>query len=255
MNSILRSLKYFLFPIVAIFLSSCGPTRCDDISGDECLQVLFVGNSYTFVNDLPNTFANLARSGGHTVEVAMLAEGGATFVDHLSSTQFSSTLTSSTWDYVVLQEQSQIPSIDTFRTQSMYPAARELVQQIRATSAQPIFFETWAHRGGFPENGLFTYEGMQYEINQGYKRIAGELKVPLAPVGLAWFRALQANPGLQLWQDDGSHPSEQGTYLAACVFYVTFFKESPVGLSYRGNLSEEVVLQLQEAANGVLVNP
>ncbi len=137
----------------------------------------------------------------------------------------------------------------------MYPAARGLVQQIRATSAQPIFFETWAHRGGFPENGLFTYEGMQYEINQGYMRIASELDVRLAPVGLAWFRALQANPNLQLWQEDGSHPSEQGTYLAACVFYVTFFNESPVGLNYRGNLSEEVALQLQEAANSVLVNP
>ena len=137
----------------------------------------------------------------------------------------------------------------------MYPAARGLVQQIRATSAQPIFFETWAHRGGFPENGLSNYEAMQYEINRGYMRIASELDVRLAPVGLAWFRALRVNPNLQLWQEDGSHPSEQGTYLAACVFYVTLFNESPVGLSYRGNLSEEVAGQLQEASNSVLVNP
>lgn len=255
MDRIQRSLQYFLFLIVIGSLSSCAPTRCDDISGDECLRILFVGNSYTFTNDLPNTFANLARSGGHPVEVAMLAEGGVGFVEHLSSPQFSSTLTSSAWDYVVLQEQSQIPSIKASRTQSMYPAARELVRQIRSASAEPIFFETWAHRGGFPENGLFTYEGMQYEINQGYKQIASELNVRLGPVGLAWFRALQANPDLQLWLEDGSHPSEQGTYLAACVFYATFYKESPVGLSYRGNLLEEVVLQLQEAANSVLVDP
>ncbi|MBN8658574.1 MAG: hypothetical protein J0M11_22755 [Anaerolineae bacterium] len=255
MDKIQRALQYFLFLIVISSLSSCTPTRCDDVSGDECLRILFVGNSYTFTNDLPNTFANLARSSGHPVEVAMLAEGGVGFVEHLSSPQFSSTLTSSAWDYVVLQEQSQIPSIKASRTQSMYPAARELVRQIRSISAEPIFFETWAHRGGFPENGLFTYEGMQYEINQGYARIASELNVRLAPVGLAWFRALQANPDLQLWLEDGSHPAEQGTYLAACVFYVTFFKESPVGLSYRGNLSEEVALQLQEAANSVLIDP
>jgi len=51
------------------------------------------------------------------------------------------------------------------------------------------------------------------------------------------------------------HPSEQGTYLAACVFYVTIYKESPVGLNYRGNLSEEVATQLQEAAASILVNP
>lgn len=251
----MKQIKTLFLIFIALILSSCGPARCDDVSGDECLRILFVGNSYTFSNDLPNTFANLARSGGHVVEIAMLAEGGVGFVEHLNSAQFSATLTSSTWDYVVLQEQSQIPSIKASRTQSMYPAARELVQQIRATSAQPIFFETWAHRGGFPENGLSNYEAMQYEVNQGYMRIASELNVRLAPVGLAWFRALQSNPGLQLWQEDGSHPSEQGTYLAACVFYITLFNESPVGLSYRGNLSEEVALQLQEAANSVLVNP
>lgn len=245
--------RYLIACSFVFFLLSCGPVRCGN--DDDCLRILFVGNSYTYANDLPTMFSELARSGGHKVEVSIVAEGGFTLADHVNSAQFSEALTSNQWDYVVLQEQSQIPSIKASRTQSMYPAARELVQQIRATSAQPIFFETWAHRGGFPENGLPTYEGMQYEINQGYKQIASELGVRLAPVGLAWFRALQANPGLQLWQEDGSHPSEQGTYLAACVFYATFYKESPVGLSYRGNLSEEITLQLQEAANSVLVTP
>lgn len=245
--------RYLIACSFAFFLLSCGPVRCGN--DDDCLRILFVGNSYTYANDLPTMFSELARSGGHKVEVSIVAEGGFTLADHVNSAQFSEALPSNQWDYVVLQEQSQIPSIKASRTQSMYPSARELVQQIRATSAQPIFFETWAHRGGFPENGLFTYEGMQYEINQGYKQIASELGVRLAPVGLAWFRALQANPDLQLWQEDGSHPSEQGTYLAACVFYATFYKESPVGLSYRGNLSEEVALQLQEAANSVLVTP
>lgn len=245
--------RYLIVCFFVFFLIGCGPVRCG--SDDDCLRVLFVGNSYTYVNDLPTAFSELARSGGHKVEVSIVAEGGFSFEDHANSPKFTETLTVSQWDYVVLQEQSQIPSIKASRTQSMYPAARELVGQIRATSAEPIFFETWAHRSGFPENGLFTYESMQYEINQGYARIASELNVRLAPVGLAWFRAWQANPGLQLWQEDGSHPAEQGTYLAACVFYVTFFNESPVGLSYRGNLSEEVALQLQEAANSVLVDP
>jgi Domain of unknown function (DUF4886) len=245
--------RYLFACSFVFFLLSCGPIRCGN--DDDCLRVLFVGNSYTYVNDLPTMFSELSRSGGRKVEVSIVAEGGFSLADHVNSTNFAEALTSSQWDYVVLQEQSQIPSIEASRTQSMYPAARGLVQQIRATSAEPIFFETWAHRGGFPENGLSNYEAMQYEINQGYMRIASELDVRIAPVGLAWFRALQGNPNMQLWQEDGSHPSEQGTYLAACVFYVTLFNESPVGLSYRGNLSEEVALQLQEAANSILVNP
>ena len=100
-----------------------------------------------------------------------------------------------------------------------------------------------------------NYESMQYQIDQGYLRIARELNVPVVPVGVAWFRALNTHPNLQLWQEDGSHPSEQGTYLAACVFYVTLFKESPVGLSYRGNLTEEIASQLQTVAESILTNP
>ncbi|MBI3168031.1 MAG: hypothetical protein HYZ22_06105 [Chloroflexi bacterium] len=255
MKRVLKLLTRLFFLAVVLSLSGCAPIRCDDASGDECLRVLFVGNSYTYVNNLPNTFSELARSGGHQVEVGMIAEGGLTFADHAKSSQLSSALTSSQWDYVILQEQSQIPSVEYSRTHFMYPSARALVKQIRAHNATPIFFETWAHRNGYPENGMPDYESMQYETSQGYLRIARELNVPLARVGFAWFRALKMYPDLELWQEDGNHPSEQGTYLAACIFYVTLFHESPVGLEYRGNLSEEVAGQLQEAANSVLVNP
>lgn len=247
--------KFLVLFLVIFLLAGCGPVRCDDGSGDECLQVLFVGNSYTYVNDLPSTFSELARSGGHRVEVGTLAEGGFSLQDHVQSSKLGAELTSSSWNYVVLQEQSQIPTVEYSRTNFMYPAARTLVQQIRSSNAQPLFFETWGHRSGDPENGMPTYESMQYEINQGYLRIARELNVPVVQVGLAWSRAFEEDPNLQLWQEDGSHPSEQGTYLAACVFYVALFNESPLGLSYRGHLSEEAASQLQKAAERFLVGP
>lgn len=185
----------------------------------------------------------------------MVAAGGAHLSDFVSSSELSNLLETSQWDYVVLQEQSQLPSVEYWRVNEMYPAARTLVKEIRANNAQPIFFETWGRREGFPENGMPDFESMQYEIDMGYKRIGNELDVPIAHVGKAWFRALQVNPGLALWQEDGNHPSETGTYLAACVFYVTFFNESPIGLSYHGSITEETALQLQEAANTLLVNP
>jgi hypothetical protein len=250
-----KLIKYFSLLLVASLLLGCGPVQCGDNNGEECLRVLFIGNSYTYVNDLPGMFSELARSGGHQVEVGTIVEGGFALENHVEASQIGRTLTSSQWDYVVLQEQSQLPSVEYSRTNFMYPAVRILVKQIRSNHAQPLLFETWGHRYGYPENGMPSYESMQYEIDQGYLTIARELNVPVAQVGLAWFRALKNDPELQLWQEDGSHPSEQGTYLAACVFYVTLYKESPVGLNYRGNLSEEVATQLQEAAASILVNP
>jgi hypothetical protein len=61
-------------------------------------------------------------------------------------------------------------------------------------------------------------------------RIAKELNSMVAPVGVAWSYVLEQKPSLQVFHQDGSHPSPVGSYLASCVFYSVFFKRSPVGL-------------------------
>jgi hypothetical protein len=94
---------------------------------------------------------------------------------------------------------------------------------------------------------------MQQGLFDGYMSIVHELDTRVAPVGVAWAEAHKQNPQLNLWQDDGSHPAMQGTYLAACVFYATIFDESPEGLSYRSDLSKDEAQWLQKvAADAVL---
>ena len=228
---------------------------CDDPrSSDACTRVLFIGNSYTYVNDLPAMFAKLARAGGHKVETGMTAEGGWTLADHVNSPQTLDMLNSSKWDDVILQEQSQIPSVEQARRVGMYPAASSLVQSIVKVGARPIFFLTWAHLDGWPENGMPTYEDMQARINQGYLEVAGELNVPVAPVGVAWSAARSQYPDAALWQADGSHPSEQGTYLAACVFYAVIFQQRPEGLKYTAGLSKDIAQGLQTIAADTVLN-
>ncbi|MGD0879219.1 MAG: DUF4886 domain-containing protein [Anaerolineales bacterium] len=223
---------------------------------NPCLRVLFIGNSYTAVNDLPGMFATLSKAGGHSIQVGADAPGGFSLAQHLNSSDTLEALQSSKWDFVVLQEQSQIPAMEQTRSQEMFPAARALVQKVRQAGAQPIFFLTWAHRDGWPEDNLPDYEGMQLQINQGYMTIANELKTQVAPVGYAWLTVWLQDPKLDLWQADGSHPTEQGTYLAACVFYAVIFRQSPENNSYRAQLSASVAHYLQSvASNIVLSNP
>lgn len=236
----------------------CSPTKnCDQTQGaDECTRVLFIGNSYTFTNDLPGMFTKLAHAGGHLVETGMAAQGGWTLADHVNSPTTLNQITSSRWKYVVLQEQSEIPAIQQSRSTIMYPAARVLAGQIEGTNATPIFFLTWAHRDGWPDYGFQDYQTMQLQIDSGYLGIAQELSVPLAPVGYAWLLATGQNSQMDLWQADGSHPTEQGTYLAACVFYAVIFRQSPQGLSYQAGLSNETATFMQQiAATTVLDNP
>jgi hypothetical protein len=216
-------------------------------------RILFIGNSYTYSGDLPNTFRELARSGGHRVEVGMSAQGGWKLSDHVESPNTVEMLNAKKWDIVVLQEQSRIPADKQERMEQMYPAARTLVSEIREVGATPVFFITWGRRNAWPRFGLLGYQIMQSQVNEGYRAIAEELDAAVAPVGSAWRSAAIWHPELNLWQGDDSHPEKDGTYLAACVFYAVIFDESPEGLTYYAELSEDVASTLQTiAANTVL---
>ena len=250
--------RLILFCFLLFSLCGCSSSAgCMDAHGaNSCPRVLFIGNSYTSVNDLPGMFAALAKAGGHPIQTGMVAPGGWTLAEHLTSAQTLDMLQSSKWDFVVIQEQSEIPSVEQTRSQDMYPAAGALVQKIRQTGAQPIFFLTWAHRDGWPENNLPDYESMQLQINQGYMAIANQLFATVAPVGYAWLTAWLQDPQLDLWQADGSHPTEQGTYLAACVFYAVIFRQNPENNSYQAHLKPAVARYLQSvAASTVLSHP
>lgn len=254
MSPMRRTKLILIFLLAALIVSVAGCSSLQPCENDSnCTQVLFLGNSYTFVNDLPQMFASLAKAGGHRVEVDMAAEGGMTLADHAKSQTTVDKIKSSKWDFVVLQEQSQIPAVMEVRNAQMYPPARTLVSLIRENGAEPVFYMTWGYRNGWPDSGLTSYESMQQGLYDGYMSIVHELKTRVAPVGVAWAEAHKKNPQVNLWQDDGSHPAVQGTYLTVCVFYATIFGESPEGLSYRGDLSKDEAQWLQKiAADAVL---
>ncbi|MCB0764529.1 MAG: hypothetical protein KDB84_07475, partial [Flavobacteriales bacterium] len=74
-------------------------------------SVLFIGNSYTYVNDLPNTFRQLALSLGDTVVVGSSAPGGYTLFQHSTYAPTLAAIASRPWDYMVMQEQSQLGAL------------------------------------------------------------------------------------------------------------------------------------------------
>ncbi len=180
-------------------------------------RILFLGNSYIYCNELPTMLAQLAAAGGKEVDVHQVTAGGVTLEWHAQNEATLATLCE-TWDVVVLQEHSIRPIQDT---PQMFMAAAALQPMIASTGAQTVLFMTWA-RQHFPE--------MQAGLARVYTTLAQEIGARVAPVGLAWEAALAADPSLALYTEDKSHPTPLGSYLAACVFYATFFGESPVGL-------------------------
>lgn len=203
----------------------------DYFSADRPLKVLFIGNSYTYVNNLPDMLAGLAASAGTPMETKMIAEGGATLQDHWEKGLALKAIHETTWDYVILQEQSELGATYIVNgenritdPQYLYKYARLFDKEIKKSGAQTIFYSTWARRNS-PKTDQAT-------LNYAYMSIAGELKDKIAPVGIAWQEIRRKDPKLELYIEDKSHPKDAGTYIAACMFYAAIYGKSPVGLSH-----------------------
>lgn len=225
------------------------------------LNVLFLGNSYTQVNNLPSTLVNLAQDTLHSMRVESNTPGGCTFELHSQDATSLQKIRRGGWDYVVLQEQSQMPSIDYYRYSSMYPAAERLRDTIKKYNpcADIILYMTWGRRDGGQQcedygDGLYCsadfrdFDHMQDTMTSSYYELTQRLKCICAPAGESWRTAIHETE-MNLFSTDGSHPSQYGTYLTACVMYASIWKESPIGLNTAFEISEEEALTLQTIAH------
>ncbi len=217
-------------------------------SGKPELRILFIGNSYTFYNQLPGAFQALAESGGHITKTSMIAKGGYTLRRHSENPSVLDKIRRGNWDYVILQEQSVVPTVDYQYADYMVPAISIFEKVIRESGARPVLFMTWGRENGIEKYGHKNFHDMQEKLYAAYMEVGHEFQITVAPVGMAWKQVHEEHLEIDLWLEDGSHPSQTGTYLAACVFYCILFQENPVGLEYPKGIISEVAYILQESA-------
>ncbi len=223
-------------------------------------SVLFIGNSYTYVNDLPNTMRQLALSLGDTVNVASSAPGGYTFQLHSTYQPTLDAITSQPWDFVVMQEQSQLGALPVDVTTTEL-GALQLIADIEANyeCTYPVFYMTWGRQNGDSDNCasfpfMCTYDGMQQGLRDTYLYLATMNDAYVSPVGVAWKVVRDTHPLINLYQSDGSHPSVEGTYLAACVFYCTLFQESCMDATFISSLPADTAAILRSIASATVLN-
>jgi hypothetical protein len=176
-------------------------------------RILFIGNSYTSRNDLPRLLAQLAATGEppRRLYVQAIVAGGASLKRHWNAGLAQQALAKERWDYVVLQEQSTLPIKNPLRYRDN---VRLFAEQIARIGARIVLYLNWS-RQSVPET--------QHVLTRAVNDIAGEVNALIVPVGPAWQKAQRDFPHLRLYEDDGSHPTAAGSYLAACVFHVALF--------------------------------
>ncbi len=215
-------------------------------------RVLFVGNSYTRFHAMPlmvrAALQSLPRHPHAVVE--MVARPGWTLSHHLERGMAQQRIEHGRFTHVVLQGHSLGPLEDAG---GLRRAARELDRVTRGRGAQTVLYETWARREGAPEyarEGLpATPAQMQAQIAETYGSLARELDAPIAPAGRAFMLARAELPGVELYREDGSHPSEEGSYLVACTLAGVVSGEDPRTLSYRPwRISRRLAATLRDLA-------
>ncbi|HSI32635.1 MAG: SGNH/GDSL hydrolase family protein [Phycisphaerae bacterium] len=214
------------------------------------LNVLFIGNSYTFYNGgLGSIVQCMATKDGHRMQFTEVTKGGQTLEGHWKDGKALAQIRKGGWDVVVLQEHSTRPLT---APEKMQEFARLFHAEIRKVGARTVFYETWARKNK-PET--------QVGLCAAYETLARELGAAVAPAGRAWEAALRAQPALKLHVADMSHPTPAGSYLNACVMYSALFGGAPQDMpravrSVTGKslfeLAEPEAAMLQKAARDVL---
>jgi len=209
------------------------------------LRVLFIGNSLTYVNDLPATLAGVARAGGDTIRVEMVARPNYALIDHLTyHSGAEEAIRRGGWDVVVLQ---QGPTSLAVNRDSLILWTKMFDPMIRAVGARPALYMVWP-AADRPQD----FDAVRTSFQMAAQAVDGIF----LPAGEAWLDAWQRNTTLALYGPDGFHPSPLGTYLVALTIYEELTGHDARSLPPRAVVNgaalavpEQTVRLLQEAAH------
>ena len=266
-----RRIFAFLCTLVLVggLLAGCGGNNTEKTTGkaedtmlpkDKTYEILFIGNSYTFYNNMPTAyFATMAQAAGYQLNVQSITKGAYTlekFADPKDpfGTLVANALSGTTkFDFVILQEQSARPAINPG---AFYDGVRPLVERIREIGAQPVLYATWGRKDGSDtlEKHSMTSEEMTWKLASAYDAIAKELDIPVVHVGIA-FRELYTGTKLELYNADKSHPSHTGSYVAALSLFCSIFGADPADVPLSGPVEGEELTQVLDVVRTITTTP
>ena len=184
------------------------------------MKVLFIGNSHTFYNDMPQIFKNICDEKGKDVQVQMQAFGGKTYGWHYGQlTELRFALLHGGFDYIVMQQAAHSPCPSKEET---LEDAGKIIELARKCGVTPIQTMPWAEKRD-PDH----QKGM-YDI---YHTLSEKYDVKLAFAGNVFEDVFYNHPEIDMYWKDGEHASPYGSYTIAMAVFSAIFGESVKGLA------------------------
>ena len=235
----------------------------------DTTRILFIGNSYTYYNNYPYIFKEITMSEGHYADCWMTEKGGWTMTKHMVYEPTVEAVEKGGYDYVFLQDQSYERVFSG--TEDDYGSLKgmtDIAAWVRKYSpeAEPVIALTWGRKHGsnhlrkqdlplidkYP-SFFASFEHMQARLNEVVEIEAKAIDAKIAQQGPAWQIVRRERPDIELYTNDGSHPSYAGSYLAAAVSYLTIYPEPFSATTADGCLDAATAAYLRSVAERVVL--
>jgi hypothetical protein len=193
------------------------------------MKILFIGNSYTFFNDMPTIFEGLAKENGEEATVFSVTKGGRKLYQNLTEgdewgEKIKSLCREHDFDVLILQEQSYLPVVDKEKFIEGAAGVKALVGAKRT-----VLYSTWGRKEGCPllDELKISSDEMTEALATAYEECAKTLGAEISYVGRTFAKIRKTDETIELYSSDLSHPSYKGSVTAALCLYKTVFGKMP----------------------------
>jgi len=226
----------FTHLLIALLLLSCSkdyePNYSSQQNNEEesdvnVVHVLFIGNSLTIANGGIDAHVQRFFDVGDpevVFKTKSIAVPGATLNEHLMSGIALGTINSKDWDYIILQENGVVATINPEETIASILSFDEIIK----STTTVYLFMTWAYEGQ-PE--------MTDQLTAVYYEASNLTSFSVIPVGLGWRDFENENNSISLLNMDGQHPSKFGTYFASSMIFSILSNQNINPIPYNSNLT------------------
>ncbi|MEQ9468328.1 MAG: SGNH/GDSL hydrolase family protein [Ekhidna sp.] len=200
------------FLVLVAIIYSCGSSSKDDNPlADDTIQILFLGNSLTYFNDLPSLVAQKAKEQNVNIKTEMIAFPNYALEDHWNDGKVQKQMKTGKYKYLVIQ---QGPSSQEYGRETLFEYGAKLKQLCDQNNAELVYFMVWPSQTYY-----YTFDG----VIKNHRDAAIENDAILCPVGEVWKAHFDETEDFSYYGSDGFHPSQQGSEVAAEVIVETLF--------------------------------
>jgi hypothetical protein len=182
-------------------------------SQTDSVNILFIGNSLTYTNNLPDLVERLGEKANVNIKTQMLAKPNYALEDHWNEGKLQRLIKSGNFDFVVVQ---QGPSSQAEGRALLFDYGAKIQTLCQRHKSKLAFFMVWPARANYK-----TFDG----VIRNHTEVAAKTNALLCPVGKVWKEHFEATNDFSYYGPDQFHPSPAGSQVAAEVIFTTLVKQ------------------------------